>query len=106
MDPLKELTPEAYKILVSQNQLVMAEGDLPTRVKELIAVALSISTRYEPCLMAHVRRAREAGASTEEVAETLAEATLMEGGPANLWSKRTIAEIYSDGPMVESTKGR
>ena len=23
----------------------------------------------------------------EEVAETLAEATLMEGGPANLWSK-------------------
>ena len=105
MDPLKELGPEAYKILVSQNQLVMAEGALPTRVKELIAVALSTSTRGEPCLTAHVRRAREAGAPPEEMAETLAEATLMEGGPAYVWSKRTTAEINSDGPVVESAKG-
>ena len=40
----------------------------------------------------------------EEVAETLAEATSIEGGPANLWSKRTMAEVYSDGPMVEAAR--
>lgn len=98
MDPLKELAPGAFEVLLQQNQLVMAEGALSTRVKELIAVALSISTRCEPCLRVHVRRAREAGTTPEEVAETIAVATLMEGGPAYIWSKRTMDELYPEGP--------
>jgi AhpD family alkylhydroperoxidase len=98
MDPFKELAPMAFEVLVRQNQEVMAHGALPTRVKELIAVALSISTRCEPCLRVNVSRAREAGATPEEVAETIAVATLMEGGPACEWSKRTMAELYSDEP--------
>ena len=96
MDLLRELAPGAFDALVRQNEAVMSEGALPTRVKELIAVAPSISTRCEPCLRVHVRRAREAGATPEEVAEAIAVATLMEGGPAYVWSKRMMAELYPD----------
>lgn len=95
MDPLKELAPEVFETILRQNEVVMAEGALPTRVKELIAVALSISTRCEPCLRVHVKRARESGATPEEVAETIAVATLIEGGPAYVWSKQTMAELYA-----------
>ena len=98
MDPYKKLAPETFEVLARQNQEVIAHGALPTRVKELIAVALSISTRYEHCLRVHIRRAREAGATPEEVAETIAVTTLMEGGLAYVWSKRTMVELYSDGP--------
>ena len=83
MDPLKELAPEVFETILRQNEVVMAEGALPTRVKELIAVALSISTRCE------------SGATPEEVAETIAVATLIEGGPAYVWSKQTMAELYA-----------
>ena len=96
MDPLRDLAPGAFDALVRQNEAVMAEGSLPTRVKELIAVALSISTSSEPCLRVHVRRTREAGATPEEGAEAIAVATLMEGGPVYVWSKRTMAEPYPD----------
>lgn len=98
MDPFKEMAPRAFEVLVRQNQSVMAHGALPTRLKELIAVALSISTRREPRPRVHVRRAREAVAIPEEVAETIAVTPLMEGGPAYVWSKRTMAELYPDGP--------
>ena len=101
MDLLRELVPGAFDALVRQNEAVMAEGSLPTRVKELIAVALTISTRCEPCLRVHVGRAREAGATPEEVAEAIAVATLMEGGPAYVWSKRAMAELYPDGVARE-----
>ena len=101
MDLLKELTPGAFAALARQNEVVMAEGALSTRVKELIAVALSISTRCEPCLRVHVRCAREAGATPDEVAETIAVATIMEGGPAYVWSKLTMAELFTDEPARE-----
>ena len=81
-----------------QDQLIMAEGALPTRVKELLAVALSFSTRCEPRLKVHVGRACDDGATPEEVAETIAVTALMDGGPAYAWSKRTMDELLRDRP--------
>ena len=98
MDPLKELVPEAFDVLVEQNGVAISEGAFSTKVKALMAVALSISTRCEPYLKVHVRRAREVGATPEEVAETIAVATLMEGGPAYVWSKHTMAELFTNEP--------
>ena len=71
MDTLRELAPGAHDALVRQNEAVMAEGALLVKVRELISVALSISTRCEPGVRVHVRRAREAGATPEGVVEAL-----------------------------------
>ena len=92
MDILKEFVPEAHKVLTEQNRVVMKDGALSTRVKELMAIPLSIAVRCEPCLKIHIDRAIEAGATEEEIAEALAVVTLMCGGPAYVWSKRIFDE--------------
>lgn len=95
MDVLKELMPEAYQVLINQNTIVMKDSALSTKTKELMAVALSIAVRCEPCLKVHLRRAKESGATAEEIAESLAVATLMCGGPAYVWSKKIVDEETS-----------
>jgi len=92
MDVLKELQPEAHGVLIDQNAIVMKDGALSTKMKELIAVSLSIAVRCEPCLKIHIQRAIKAGTTNDEIAEALAVATLMCGGPAYVWSKKTVDE--------------
>jgi AhpD family alkylhydroperoxidase len=92
MDILKELQPEAHKVLIDQNTIVMKDGALSTKMKELMAVSLSIAVRCEPCLKVHIQRAIKAGATNNEIAEALAVTTLMCGGPAYVWSKKTVDE--------------
>ena len=92
MDVLKELQPEAHGVLIDQNAIVMKDGALSTKMKELIAVSLSIAVRCEPCLKIHIKRAIKAGTTNDEIAEALAVATLMCGGPAYVWSKKTVDE--------------
>ncbi len=45
---------------------------LDDRIKELIAVGASVTANcYKPCLEYHVAKARETGASEEEIAEAV-----------------------------------
>ena len=55
---------------------------LTDREKELINVALSISTQCEWCITLHVKYALEAGATKEEIIKAGFQAVLMSGGPA------------------------
>jgi len=96
MDILKELEPEAHQVLIEQNDIVMREGSLSTKVKELMAASLSIAVRCEPCLKIHLRRAMDAGATKEDIAESIAVTTLMCGGPAYVWSRKTLEETKWD----------
>ena len=51
---------------------VFADGALPERTKELIAVAVAHVTQCPYCITGHTRRARRKGASPEEImAETM-----------------------------------
>jgi AhpD family alkylhydroperoxidase len=59
----------------------MTEGALSARQKELIAVALSLLAKCEPCVQVHVDQAREAGCSDEEITEALWLAVAMGGAP-------------------------
>ena len=46
-----------------------APGKLDARAKRAVAVALSVLARCEPCLKIHIKKAREAGLSQEEIDE-------------------------------------
>ncbi len=65
---------------------VFKEGLLSVKTKELMAIALSIAVRCEPCLKTHTTRALKAGATVEEIAEAVSVAMVMDGGPALAWS--------------------
>jgi AhpD family alkylhydroperoxidase len=68
----------------------MAEGALPTHIKELMALVVSVVEHCDGCVAYHARAAAAAGATEEEVAEALGVALLMDGGPASVWAPRAF----------------
>lgn len=59
-----------------------APGSLDAQTKELVALALSVAARCEPCSAFHTQALVKLGASRPELDEPLAVCTYMGGGPA------------------------
>lgn len=70
-----------------------AEGILSSSVKEMMALAISIVVGCEGCIAYHVHDAVEAGASRDELLETIAVAVLMGGGPASIYATHAMEAI-------------
>lgn len=68
----------------------VADGSLPRSTKELIAVAIGITSRCEDCITLHMHDAIKAGASREQVLEAIGVAVLMGGGPASTYATRAV----------------
>ncbi|MDO9118106.1 MAG: carboxymuconolactone decarboxylase family protein [Nitrospira sp.] len=81
---LKELethAPEAAKAFSASDKAAWAEGAIPRKYKELIAVSVALTIQCPYCIDLHVGRARERGATDPEIAKTvLAAAALRAGG--------------------------
>lgn len=60
---------------------LMSEGALTLREKELIAVAVGMAIRCEPCIYAHTEAAVKSGATREELIEMAGVVVAMQGGP-------------------------
>ena len=63
----------------------MAEGALPVKTKELIAIALAILAKCERCVVIHLAQARRQGASEQEISEAVWLAIGFGGAPAMLF---------------------
>lgn len=59
-----------------------ADGVIPPKYRELIAIGVALTTQCSYCLDVHTRRALEAGASREEIAETTLIAAALRAGAA------------------------
>ena len=88
---LRETIPEVYAAYAELSRSAMAEGVLPSRIKELIALAIAVTRECDGCIAAHSRSAARAGATTAEVAEAMGVAILMNGGPGTVWGPRALA---------------
>ena len=87
---LRKAIPETWAGFASLHQSAMAEGALPSRIKELMALVIGVSEHCDGCVAYHARAAAAAGATEEEVAEALGVALLMGGGPASVWAPRVF----------------
>ncbi|MGH7643287.1 MAG: carboxymuconolactone decarboxylase family protein [Candidatus Dormibacteria bacterium] len=85
---LREAIPEVWAGYSQTRRAAMGEGALSAKHKELIGLAISIVKRCDGCLAAHSRGAARRGATSQEVAETIGVALLLEGGPATVWGPR------------------
>jgi len=68
------------------NGAATAPGALDAKTKQLIALGIGISTHCEGCIAYHLRDAMRAGATREEILETLGVAIMMGGGPAVVYA--------------------
>ena len=83
---LVQLVPDAIKAFGTLSREAQKAGALDHKVKELIALAIGVSTRCDGCIAYHARNSVRAGATRQEVAETLAVAVQMGGGPAMVYA--------------------
>ncbi len=94
---LQQLSAELAKELRSPmsafaqlNGAATAPGALDARTKQLMALGISIATRCEGCIAYHVHDAIRAGATREEIMETMGLAILMGGGPAVVYASKAL----------------
>ena len=79
---LGELAPEAFKAFQAFDAAAVAPGAVPVKYKELIAIGVALTTQCPYCIEIHTRNARKAGATEQELAETILIAAALRAGGA------------------------
>lgn len=77
-----KLVPESWKAFLAWDKAVMADGAIPAKTKELIAVAVAMTTQCPYCIEIHNKKARAAGCTEQEVAEAVFVAAALRAGGA------------------------
>ncbi|MHB1127614.1 MAG: carboxymuconolactone decarboxylase family protein [Bacillota bacterium] len=77
---LAQLEPEVFQALTGATQKAIADGELSTKVKELIAVACAHITRCPWCIEGHTKAAKKAGATEKELTEAIMVAVNLAAG--------------------------
>lgn len=85
---LRQAIPEVYRAFNELSGAALADGALPAKVKELLAMAIGVVHGCDGCIASHARGAAKAGASRQEAAEAIGVAILMHGGPATVYGAR------------------
>jgi AhpD family alkylhydroperoxidase len=88
---LRSTTPEVMKSFNELGRAATANGVLDRKTKELIALALSVAARCDPCIGFHMQTLVKLGASRQEIDETLGVCTYMGGGPSLMYAASAIA---------------
>lgn len=92
-EPLKQLRGGAPDVMKSFSALARAATEpqaLDKKSKELIALAISVAIRCEPCITFHAEAAVKMGATREEVNETVGMAIYMGAGPAVMYAAKAV----------------
>jgi AhpD family alkylhydroperoxidase len=80
---MRKLAPVEFEAWLNLNKIVGREGGaLSVKIRELIAVAVALTTQCPYCLEAHSKAAKKAGASKEELVETAFVAAALRAGGA------------------------
>jgi AhpD family alkylhydroperoxidase len=87
---LRQTHPDVMKSFADMSRAAHGGEALDGATKELIALAISVATRCEPCVAYHAEGAIKAGASEAQIAETLAMAVYMGAGPSVMYAAKAL----------------
>ena len=90
MSKAKSLAPETAKGFGSLYQATMKAAAISVVEKELVALAIGMAVRCEPCIYVHAEKARRAGATREQIMEAAGVAVMMQGGPTYTYLPRLV----------------
>lgn len=72
-------------------------GALDPKTKELIALAVAVTTRCNSCIAAHAQAARRAGVTEAELADAMGTAIALNAGAAYSYAMRTLEAFQQFG---------
>ena len=91
LSSLRASTPEVMKSFSELGRAATADGALDAKTKELIALALSVAARCDPCIGFHAKALVKLGTTRQEIDETLGVTTYMGGGPSLMYAASAAA---------------
>jgi alkylhydroperoxidase/carboxymuconolactone decarboxylase family protein YurZ len=95
--PLKifeKIDPELLKLVRDTNSFALTDGALPRRIKFLIAMALDASEGAVEGVKALAEQAMKAGATREEIVETIRVAQYISGVGSVYTAARAFKELF------------
>jgi len=85
------LAPEIMKAFWTFDRAAVADGAIPRKYKELIAVAVALTTQCPYCIDIHSNNARKAGATEAELTEAAMVAAYLRAGAAVTHAAHALA---------------
>lgn len=79
---LNALAPRSAKAFWAFDEAALADGAIPKKYKELMAIAVALTTQCPYCIELHRERARNAGVTNEELGETVFVTAALRAGAA------------------------
>lgn len=98
-DEIEQRIPGVLENFKGFAQSVTKEGLLTPKFKELIAVAVAVSIRCQPCIINHVKRALDEGATADEILEACSVAFMMGGGPSIAYTSYVVKALKDFGTL-------
>ena len=89
----RDLAPETEAAFKAFGQKVFAEGALPAKTKQIIAVAVAHVTQCPYCIKGHTKAALQHGATEQELMEAVWVAAEMRAGGAFAHAALAITEM-------------
>jgi AhpD family alkylhydroperoxidase len=88
-----KLTPDSVRGYQTLSNANAKDSKLGAKVRELISLAVPITTHCDGCITIHTDKALKAGATREEIAEALGVAMAINAGAALVYSLRTLDAV-------------
>lgn len=85
-----QLSPGTVRGYVELSSAGQKQDLLGPKVRELIALAVAVTTRCDGCITVHTEAALRHGATKEEIAEALGVAIALNAGAALVYSTRVM----------------
>ena len=89
---MNNLAPEVMKAFWAFDKAAVADGAIPVNYKELIPVAVALTTQCPYCIDIHSGNARKAGATEAELVESTMIAAALRAGAAVTHATHALAQ--------------
>ena len=92
---MKDLSPDTVNAYMMASGAGARTGRLDGKTRQLISLAVAVTTRCDGCIAVHSAEALKEGATREEIAEALGVAVAMNTGAALVYSARALDAVES-----------
>jgi len=86
---------KVYEAFLKMEEATYREGELESKVKELIAIGISVVINCESCMQWHIEQAARKGATEKEIMEAIEVGIEMGGGPATAHARFALVVLES-----------
>lgn len=98
-----KLSPDTVAGYQTLSKAGQKTGHLDAKTRELIALAVAVTTRCDGCITVHVGEALKHGATREEISEALGVAVALNAGAALVYSARVMDAVSEQSAAASKT---